>query len=76
MYSTLLELLKETGYSFEEVAKVLGVTRQALYNKIYKKTKFKIDEMIVLQNLINGTLKKKYTLEKIFDTIPEKPKKV
>lgn len=67
MFLKLLDLLKETGFTFEETAKAIGITRKGLYNKIYNKTQFTCEEMKALQKLINGTLRKKYTLDQLFD---------
>ncbi len=67
MYLKLLDLLKETGFTFEETSKAIGLTRKGLYNKIYNKTQFTCEEMKALQKLINGTLRKKYTLDQLFD---------
>ena len=67
MYLKLLDLLKETGFTFEETSKAIGLTRKGLYNKIYNKTQFTCEEMKAMQKLINGTLRKKYTLDQLFD---------
>ncbi len=66
-YLNLLDLLKQTGFTFEEIATMIGLTRKGLYNKIYGITQFTVIEIITIQNLINGTLGKKYTLEQLLD---------
>lgn len=74
-YLKLLELLKETGFTFEEVANCLNISRQSLYNKVYGLSTWKIDEMMTLKNMINGTLNENYILEDIFTKIEKGEKK-
>ena len=75
MYLKLLDLLKETGFTFEETSKAIGLTRKGLYNKIYNKTQFTCEEMKALQKLINGTLNENYILEDIFTKTEKSEKK-
>lgn len=75
MFFKLLDLLKETGFTFEEIALNLGVTRQTLYNKIYGISPWKLEEMEVLKNIINGTVNEKYTIEDIFEKTEKSEKK-
>lgn len=74
-YLKLLELLKETGFTFEEVANCLNISRQSLYNKVYGLSTWKIDEMMTLKNMINGTLNENYILEDIFTKTEKSEKK-
>ena len=74
-YLKLLELLKETGFTFEEVANCLNISRQSLYNKVYGLSTWKIDEMMTLKNIINGTLNENYILEDIFTKTEKSEKK-
>lgn len=74
-YLKLLDLLKETGFTLEEVANCMNISRQSLYNKIYGLRTWKFDEMITLKNIINGTLNKNYILEDIFAKTEKSEKK-
>lgn len=56
---TNTELLKEkinmSGYRLRFIAKKVGITYQALHNKIYNKTEFKQDEIQKLKIILELT---------------------
>lgn len=52
----LTNRIRGAGYTFEEVAEKLGITRQALGNKINNKAEFKQGEISTLQQMLKLNL--------------------
>jgi transcriptional regulator with XRE-family HTH domain len=52
----LTNRIRGAGYTFEDVAERLGITRQALGNKINNRAEFKQGEISALQQMLNLNL--------------------
>ena len=45
--------IQESGYRFDYIAERLGISRQALYNKMNNRTEFLGSEIAILRKLLN-----------------------
>lgn len=51
----LMELIKKKGYNVRKLANALGISHQALYQKINNKREFKTSEILKIQELLKLT---------------------
>ena len=66
MYRNLSAELSRANISITELANDMGITRQAFINKKKDTSKWKLNEMIKIQNYINSKLNTNYTLDYLF----------
>lgn len=66
MYNNLNAELSRGNISVNEIAEDIGITRQAFINKKKDKSKWKLNEMVKIQDYINSKLDTNYTLDYLF----------
>lgn len=66
IYNNLNAELSRGNISLNEIAENTGITRQAFNNKRNDTTKWKLNEMVKIQEYINSKLNTNYTLDYLF----------
>lgn len=66
MYRNLSAEISRSNISITELAEDIGITRQAFINKKKDKSKWKLNEMVKIQDYINSKLDTNYTLDYLF----------
>lgn len=67
MYKNLNAEMTRAELSNTDIAKLIGISRQTVVNKKKDKSKWKLNEMIQIQNCINSKLNKNYELDYLFE---------